>query len=324
MIPVNDENDSETIPIVNYILIALNVAIFVYEYFLCQSQGAFDHEFACFPARVVHHFSLAEFATLFTSTFMHCGPAHLIGNMWILWLFGDNVEDRFGHFSYLAFYLACGLAASCSQVISNPNEVIPSVGASGAIAGVLGAYMMLFPNVKVNTWVTLLWFVKIPAWLIMSVWFALQCFSALNPNSEMIGWFAHIGGFLTGIALVYCLKPRKHPRFIDLDGIKIPATEADLARHEDLLPHNALSTAIGAAVLLSFICVSLSMIAHPTQSTQAAKPVIAAPIAHTLHPVRTAKKAVPSRRGLRIFVLRNPVGHSIGNFEILRKGYQIW
>jgi membrane associated rhomboid family serine protease len=305
MIPVRDENDSETVPIINYLLIAVNVAVFVYEFILCPSANSFDQEFSCYPIRVVHHFSLAQFATLFTSTFMHVGLGHLAGNMWVLWLFGDNVEDRLGHFNYLIFYLACALAASCAQIVSNPNETIGCVGASGAIAGVTGAYMMLFPHVKVKTWITLLWFVNIPAWLIMSAWFALQCFSAMSPNSEMIGWFAHIGGFMTGIALLYVFKPRKHPRFIDLDGIKIPYSESKLAAEEELLPSNGYSTAIGAAILLAFICVSLALIPKslplipkslpliqkPLPLSQPTKTVIAAPNrSHSAPSKRPVKK----------------------------------
>jgi membrane associated rhomboid family serine protease len=278
------------------LLIAANVAVFVYEFVLCQSSAAFDHQYACYPCLVVHHFCLLQFATLFTSTFMHGGLAHLVGNMWVLWLFGDNVEDRLGHFNYLVFYLACGLVASCAQIISDPSQAIPSVGASGAIAGVLGAYMMLFPKVKVNTWITLLWFVKIPAWLIMSAWFAIQCFGAFTPNSELIGWFAHIGGFMTGIGLLYYFKPTKHPRFIDLDGVKIPFSEKELGAEQELLPNTRYSTAIGAAVLLSFIGVSVCMIANASQSTPASKPAISTHYSQTPH---SKKTPVPIKRTLK-------------------------
>lgn len=258
MIPYHDENECLRFPIVNALLIGANMAVFAYMFFGVLFGGPAAHtiisEHAVVPTRILHHWDLHQLGTIFSSMFMHVGFAHIIGNLWVLYLFGDNVEDRLGHLNYLAFYLACGIAANIAQILSNTGSGIPALGASGAIAGVLGAYMIMFPTVGVRTWITWFWCMTIPAWIIMGVWFILQCANSMFAASDSIAWYAHIGGFLAGISLTFVLKPAKPPDFVDYDGIRVRATENDYALHRtELAKPNDLAAVIGFFV---FICVA--------------------------------------------------------------------
>jgi membrane associated rhomboid family serine protease len=148
--------------------------------------------------------------TIFTSMFMHGGWLHIVGNMWFLWIFGDNVEDAMGPVKFLIFYLVCGVAAAMAQVLSSPGSAIPMVGASGAIAGVLGAYILLYPHARVRClWVLfiLVTFVYVPAWLILGLWFVSQFFIP----GQGVAWMAHVGGFVAGFALVRLFVARRPP-----------------------------------------------------------------------------------------------------------------
>ena len=211
MIPLRDENPSRTVPAVTRVIIALNVLMFVYEIGLGPSLKPFMMEWGLVPERLTlalrfHEESwLAPGLTLLTSMFLHGGWMHLIGNMWYLWIFGDNVEDRFGHAGYLLFYLGAGIVAALVQYATNPVSGLPTVGASGAIAGVLGAYAMAFPRARVITLVPLFVFIQIiplPALLVLGLWFVIQFFSGtLALASTMTGgiaFWAHIGGFAFG------------------------------------------------------------------------------------------------------------------------------
>ncbi|MBS1953759.1 MAG: rhomboid family intramembrane serine protease [Cyanobacteria bacterium SZAS-4] len=277
MIPYHDENECLRFPIVNSLLIGINIAVFVYMFFGvifgAQPVQTIISEHAVVATRIIHHWDLNQLGTIFSSMFMHVGFAHIVGNLWVLYLFGDNVEDRLGHWNYLAFYLVCGLAANAAQIFSNPSAAIPTLGASGAIAGVLGAYMIMFPNVGVRTWITWFWSVTIPAWIIMGVWFILQCANSMIGGDDSIAWYAHIGGFLTGFALTFCLKPAKPPEFIDLDGVRVKAEkdEHDL-HHSELAKPNDLAAVIG---FFLFMCVSGYLIMHPTTAKVTAKPALA-------------------------------------------------
>ncbi len=277
MLPYHDENECLRFPIVNTLLIGANIAVFAYMYlgvlFGGQPASTIIVEHAVVPTRILHHWDLNQLGTIFSSIFMHVGLAHIIGNMWVLYLFGDNVEDRLGHFNYLAFYLACGLAANAAQILSNTNCAVPSLGASGAIAGVLGAYMLMFPNVGVRTWITWFWFMTIPAWVIMGAWFILQCANSIVAADDSIAWYAHIGGFLTGIALMFYLKPDKPPDFIDLDGIRVRATESDHVHHSELVKPNDLAAVIG---FFLFICAA-GYLAFTHAPTLSATPSITTP-----------------------------------------------
>ncbi len=219
MLPLKDEIECRDFPIVNTMLIVVNIAAFVYQFVQPESMSSFLHAHGTIASRILHHFDLQQFGTIITAMFLHGGLAHIFGNLWILYLFGDNVEDRMGHFKYLVFYIACGIAADALQIASNPNSMIPCIGASGAIAGVLGAYMVLHPDVKVKTWIVWFWVMSIPAWVIIGGWFLLQCMSASLPASgeQSIAWYAHIGGFIAGMVLLFLLKsgPDQHVESLD-------------------------------------------------------------------------------------------------------------
>jgi membrane associated rhomboid family serine protease len=212
MIPLRDSQPSRTTPLVTIVLIALNAAIFLHEVTLDDySRNYFVAQYALIPGRL-------QLTDLVTSMFLHGGWLHLIGNMWFLWIYGDNIEDILGRSKYILFYLACGIAAALVHVWFNPGSRIPTVGASGAIAGVMGAYMLKFPHSRIVTLIPIVIFfttVEIPAWIILVYWFAIQLFSGVGNlaaagNEGGIAWFAHIGGFVAGLLLILVL-PTKAP-----------------------------------------------------------------------------------------------------------------
>jgi len=215
MIPLKDLNPRYSTPLVTYALIALNVAVFLYQVSLgARADQQLVFTFGMIPARVPLAFTSpnvtlqAAFLPLFTSIFLHGGWLHLIGNMWFLWIFGDNIEDRFGHLRYLLFYMICGVGAGLTHAAFNLSSRIPSVGASGAISGVMGAYIVLFPRSRVLTLIPLLFFfftVQLPAAIILGYWFLIQFLSGLGslpvtPGAGVAFW-AHVGGFVLGILL---------------------------------------------------------------------------------------------------------------------------
>ena len=218
MIPLRDTVPSRTAPVVTVGLIAVNVLVFLHEQALGPYLDRFVLAYGLVPARFVHWpddpLAPARFLPLFTSMFWHGGWLHLLGNMLYLWIFGDNVEDKLGHGRYLVFYLLGGLGAALVQVALSPESTLPTIGASGAIAAVLGAYLVSFPRSRVLTFIPVFflpWFVEIPAVIYLAFWFLLQILSgvvALNsPGSSGIAWWAHVGGFIAGIALVKMMAP---------------------------------------------------------------------------------------------------------------------
>jgi hypothetical protein len=228
MIPLRDENPSRTTPVVTRALIVLNVAVFAYQLMLGSQLSSFVSAYALVPAHVAAGFEgraalVPALATLLTSMFMHGGWLHLIGNMWYLWIFGDNVEDRLGHAGYLLFYLVAGLASGLLHAALQPASRVPTVGASGAIAGVLGAYVVLYPRARVITLFPIIFFfpvVPIAAIYYLGFWFILQLFSgALSlayGASGGIAWWGHIGGFAFGL-LVGALARAQGPRMPEWD-----------------------------------------------------------------------------------------------------------
>lgn len=208
MLPISDDNPTSNYPVINHLLIFFNMAAFVAQFlFLADAPTVgklLSDDFSMVPARFLSQFSLVQFGTLFSSMFMHAGFSHIFGNLWYLYIFGDNVEDRMGHTNYLLFYLACGVLADVAHIISDPSSTVPCVGASGAISGVLGAYLVLFPGVKVRTWVTWYWHPMVDAWILIGFWFVLQCISSMLFGTEGggVAWYAHIGGFIGGILLL--------------------------------------------------------------------------------------------------------------------------
>jgi membrane associated rhomboid family serine protease len=216
-IPLKDENPTRTIPFINYTLILSNVLVFFYELSLSQrAQTALASLYGTVPIRFAHLLSghghaEATFLPLFTSMFLHAGILHLLGNMLFLWIFGDNVEDFFGHMGYLAFYLFCGIASGLVHIAFNFHSSLPAVGASGAISGVMGAYVLLYPRAKVLTLV-LIFLVPLPAFVILGYWFFIQFAEGLSSVGAMSGggvaWWAHIGGFLTGLLITLFVRKR--------------------------------------------------------------------------------------------------------------------
>jgi len=232
MIPIRDDQPRFSTPYVTYFVIALNVLIFLFELSV-RAQGpralaGFMYQFGVVPAEITgivtgaaHVSVAAAFVPILTSMFLHASFLHILGNMWVLWIFGDNIEDYLGHFTYLVFYLLCGVAASIAHVLLNANSGVPSVGASGAIAGVMGAYFLLYPRARVLTVVPVffLFFWWLPAWIVLGYWFLIQFFSGAatsvaysSQTSGGIAFWAHVGGFVAGIVLikVFPERPRRY------------------------------------------------------------------------------------------------------------------
>jgi len=207
MLPIGDDNTGRRItPIVTYILIALNVLVFFLE---LNNGEAFIQRWAFIPSRFLAN-PAGDFVTLFTSMFMHAGWAHLLGNMLYLWIFGDNVEDRLGHGLYFVFYILCGLAATFAQMAISLGSDVANVGASGAIAGVLGAYLIMFPRGRVNVllgrFVTpMSALIVIGFWIVLQIFSQISVFSASSQGEGGVAYMAHIGGFVAGVVLTFLL-----------------------------------------------------------------------------------------------------------------------
>jgi len=207
MIPIGDLNPRRHFPLATILIIALNVVVFFYQLLLPdEALNRLVLAAGLVPYEVTNRFGVAVVGDLFTSMFLHGGWMHIISNMLYLWIFGDNVEDRLGLPVYAAFYLVAGIGASLAQVAINPASTIPTIGASGAIAGVLGAYLVMFPKTRVRTLILAFRFIRIvelPALVVLGLWFVLQIFSGLASVTSMatggVAWFAHIGGFVIGL-----------------------------------------------------------------------------------------------------------------------------
>jgi membrane associated rhomboid family serine protease len=223
MLPIRDDQPRYSTPFVTRFLIVLNLAIFLLEYALePQSLKLLVHQFGVVPYHLAaflggssRYSLLAVVLPFFTSMFLHVSWMHVIGNMWFLYIFGDNVEDYLGHFKYLFFYLLTGLIAMLTQVAVNLHSTVPALGASGAIAGVLGAYFILYPRARVLTWffVFVIW---VPAWIILGYWFVLNFLSGTatalavqGQNMGGVAFWAHVGGFVSGALLVKVFGERR-------------------------------------------------------------------------------------------------------------------
>jgi membrane associated rhomboid family serine protease len=209
-IPLKDLNPRRTYPVINTLLILSNVIVFLYQLTMTPRQyQAFELANATIPNHIRlalnGHGSLeAAFLPILTSMFMHSGFLHIAGNMLFLWIFGDNVEDYFGHLPYLLFYLVCGIGSGLAHIIFNYHSSLPALGASGAISGVMGAYIILYPRAQVLTLV-FIFFIPIPAFIILGYWFLLQFFAGVSTVGASatggVAWWAHIGGFLMGMLI---------------------------------------------------------------------------------------------------------------------------
>lgn len=222
--PLKDINPTERFPIVTIVLIVINSIVYMYELSLGPELGAFLTSWGTVPYEITRGVDLVgrtadspivhtttptfHYVTLFSSMFIHGGFFHLFGNMLYLWIFGNNIEDLLGPLRFVLFYLLCGLIASLTHVVIQPSSVIPTVGASGAVSGVLGAYLIVYPRARVVTVVFLLIFVRVmllPAGVLLVFWFVINAvsgFSSLGLRGGGVAWFAHVGGFLAGIALL--------------------------------------------------------------------------------------------------------------------------
>ena len=218
MIPLRDTIPSDRFPAVTVTLICINAFIFLVGINLDTRslEQVFQH-WGIVPLRFTHPRLSANYLTLLTSMFLHGGWMHVAGNMWSLWIFGDNVEDRMGRVGFLCFYLLSGLAAGIGHILTNPASPVPTVGASGAIAGVMGAYLLLFPHARVATLIPIFFFIQVahlPAVLFLGFWFLSQVFSGAislassDPNAGGVAWWAHIGGFVIGALWALVLRRR--------------------------------------------------------------------------------------------------------------------
>jgi membrane associated rhomboid family serine protease len=207
MLPIGDDNSARRItPLVTYALIAINVLVFLLE---LSSGDAFIERWAFVPTRFLAD-PVGEFPTLFTSMFMHAGWLHLLSNMLYLWIFGDNVEDRFGHGLFTVFYILCGLGATFAQLAVSMGSSIPNLGASGAIAGVLGAYIVMFPGSGVNVLLgrvvtRMSALIVIGFWIILQIFSGIGTFTASSQAEGGVAYMAHIGGFFAGVILTFLL-----------------------------------------------------------------------------------------------------------------------
>jgi rhomboid family protein len=224
MIPLRAENTRRAFAAVNGLLIALNIIVFAYQLSLPpQAAQMLVLKFGVVPARAEHMLTHpaggmeTTFASLLTSMFLHGGLLHILGNMLFLWVFGASVEDRLGHLRYLMFYFICGIGAGMANIVVNWGSTVPSIGASGAISGVMGAYIILFPRSRILMLIPLIIFfftVRIPAVLVLGYWFLIQFFSGLSTLSQAtqggVAWWAHIGGFLLGAFLVWGIRTKAY------------------------------------------------------------------------------------------------------------------
>jgi membrane associated rhomboid family serine protease len=232
MIPIRDDAPRYTTPYINYFLLALNIIVFLFTWLSGPREAQqIVNLYGMVPARTtafLHGFqgsnSLIAFVPILTSMFLHASWMHVIFNMWFLYIFGDNIEDYLGHFRYLLFYLLTGFGAAFLHIFMNPNSTIPSVGASGAIAGVMGAYFILYPSARVLTLVPFffIFFVWLPAWVWLGIWFlgqflsgAATAIATTNQTTGGIAFWAHVGGFIAGVALIklFPTRPRRYRYF---------------------------------------------------------------------------------------------------------------
>jgi membrane associated rhomboid family serine protease len=247
MFPLRDENPTELIPFITVTLIAINVAVWIFVEGAGMDGGVLQQSvctFGAIPSEITGQVDAVPrglralqcptggltWSALFTAMFLHGGWLHLIGNMWFLWIFGNNIEDSLGHGRFILFYLLTGLAASAGHILSDPGSGIPMVGASGAISGVMGAYLVLYPRVRIVTLVFLLIFIRIvplPAWVMLAYWFAIQLASgaSLSAGGSGVAFWAHVGGFIAGLLLV---KPFEKKQLVEAKRQHIKLDRKDI------------------------------------------------------------------------------------------------
>jgi membrane associated rhomboid family serine protease len=213
-LPLKDENPTSRFPFVTVLIIAVNIGVFLYQAASPAGLESYVLRMGAVPYEITHFTTLrgvprlAPPLTLLTSMFLHGGLFHLLGNMLYLWIFGNNIEDRLGSARFILFYLVCGLGAGLTHILFNPNSMIPVIGASGAIAGILGAYLVLFPTARVLTLV-FIWVIPVPAAILLMLWLLGQLMNVGLGGG--VAWFAHIGGFLIGLVLISRFRSPRPP-----------------------------------------------------------------------------------------------------------------
>lgn len=219
MIPLHDDNPTRIFPVITIFLIGLNSLIFFYQLSLGKYAQVFVFKYGAIPWEIIHNIDQGPKIpfpvqlTLFSSMFLHGGFFHLTGNMLYLWIFGNNIEDSLGHLRFIVFYVTCGIIAAASHILISPDSQIPMIGASGAISGVLGAYLLLHPHAKILTLIIFGFFIrviKVPALFILGFWIIIQFINGTASLGALerggTAWFAHIGGFLAGLILIHFFK----------------------------------------------------------------------------------------------------------------------
>ncbi len=220
MIPLKDEIKSYSKPIITYIILSINILVYIYEFALGYNKQAFIYQFGTIPYDLFNPAGFYPYLTVLTSMFIHANFMHILGNMLFLWVFADNVEDRLGHIKFAIFYLVCGIGAVFLHSITTPNSKIPMVGASGAISGILGAYVIFFPRARILSLIPLGFFLRIaylPSLFFIGIWFLYQFFLgfvSMGVGGGGVAYFAHIGGFIVG--LLFSL-PFRRPRHKDYE-----------------------------------------------------------------------------------------------------------
>ncbi len=212
MIPLKDENPTKNFPLITIMLIVSNTLIFLYQISQPMRTITIFSTFGLIPVHLIES-PISTYPTIYSSMFLHSGIGHLAGNMLYLWIFGNNIEDVLGRFRFVIFYLVCGTLASVGHIFTDLQSEVPMVGASGAISGILGAYLVLFPFARVKTLVFLgflITIIRIPAIVLLVIWILIQVFSGIVAGDGGIAWFAHIGGFITGMLLILPFQDIKH------------------------------------------------------------------------------------------------------------------
>ncbi len=220
-LPLKDENPTKTFPYMTILLIACSTFVFFIELAMGQYRGYIVAKFGMVPFEITHgvdlnpQVALGPYITLLTSLFLHGSFFHLIGNMWFLWIFGNNIEDVVGHYKFIAFYILGGFAASFLQIAVSTSSTVPVIGASGAVSAVLGAYILKFPKARVKTLMFLFIFVtviNVPAVAFIGIWFFMQLLSSVTRSGSNVAWFAHIGGFIFGLLAVTLFQKKERNR----------------------------------------------------------------------------------------------------------------
>jgi membrane associated rhomboid family serine protease len=212
MIPLKDENPTKNFPLITIIFIVSNTLIFLYQISQPMRTLTIFSSFGLIPVKLIES-PISTYPTIYSSMFLHSGIGHLAGNMLYLWIFGNNIEDFLGRVRFVIFYLICGTLASMGHILTDLQSNIPMVGASGAISGILGAYLVLFPFARVKTLVFLgflITIIRVPAIILLLVWILIQIFSGVIAGDGSVAWFAHIGGFISGMLLILPFQKIKH------------------------------------------------------------------------------------------------------------------